>query len=259
MSFRTMFVFLRVVATGMVQVEMPGQQQVLAAGAQKVFGAEPGVPKHKAPGDVLPSGDVVGFTGKGGQPFALERSVPGVVGALELTAEQRQKIAAAVAETIQSEKVRAAVVVAKLNPNATQTQKDKAQKMVAETRGKLQQRVGQILTDEQKKLVASINAADAEVRQKVVDAMHAEQQPVKGDEQAKKRWREQLHQRIQTALHARVVAMLNPAQKEAFDKAAAAQLAAEKAGKDKSKGRDKPIGEDRPKKSKSQDQLKAPK
>lgn len=262
MSFRNMFVLMVAVATGMVQVDMPGQQQVLAAGAQKVFGAEPGVPKHKGPGDALPSGDVLGFTGKGGQPFALERSVPGVAGALELTAEQRQKIAAAVAETIQSEKVRAAVVVAKLNPNATQAQKEEAQKVVAVARGKLQQRVSQILTDEQKKLVARINAADAEVRQKVVDAMEAEQPPVKGDEQAMKRWREQLHQRIQTALQARVVALLNPAQKAAFDKAAAAQIAAEKAGKDKSKGRDKPTGEDKPKgpkKPKSQDKPTASK
>jgi len=242
MSFRSMFVLAVAVVTGMVQVEVPGQKLVLSAGSQQLFGAEPGAQKPKGPGDGLPSGNVVGFTGKGGQPAALERSLPGVVGALELTAEQRQKIAAAVAETIQSEKVRAAAVVVKLNPNATEAQKEEARKVAAEARGQLQQRVGQILTDEQKKLVAAINAADAEVRQKVMDAMKAEPQPDKGDEPAMKKWREQIHQRIRTALQERVVAMLNPAQKAAFEKAAAAQLAAEKAGKDKPKAQDKPKG-----------------
>lgn len=243
MSFQSMFVLVVVVATGMVQVDVPGGPQVLSAGSQQVFGGEPSVTKHKAPGDWLPSGDVVGFTGKGGKPSALEASVPGVVGALELTSEQRQKIAAAVAETTQSEKVRAAMVVAKLNPNATQAQKEEAQKAVAEARSQLQQRVGQILTDEQKKLVANINAAAAEVARQVAESTPADF--AKGDEQAKKRWQEQVRQRVQAALQARVLAMLNPAQKAAFEKAAAAQIAAEKAGKDKPKGTDKPKGADK--------------
>jgi RNA polymerase sigma-70 factor, ECF subfamily len=83
MSFRSMFVLAVAVVTGMVHVEVPGQALVLSAGSQKVFGAEP--EKQKDPGNWLPSGDMLGFTGKGGEPFALERSVPGVVGALELT------------------------------------------------------------------------------------------------------------------------------------------------------------------------------
>ncbi len=134
--------------------------------------------------------------------------------------------------------------------------------MVAEARGKLQQLVSRILTDEQKKLVASINAADQEVRQKVVDAMEAENKPDKGDEPAMKKWREELHKRIRAALQTRVVAMLTPAQKAAFEKAAATQMAAEKAAKDKTKGQDKPKGEDKskgPAKSKGQDKPKAPK
>lgn len=242
MSFRSMFVLVVAVATGMVQVDVPGGPRVLSAGACQVFGAEPGAVKHKGPGDSLPSGDVVGFTGKGGRPFALEASLPGVVAALELTTEQRQKIAAAVAETTQSEKVRAAMVVAKFNPNATQAQKEEAQKAVAEARSQLQQRVGQILTDEQKKLVANINAAAAEVARQVADAMQSEQAPAKGDEAAMKRWREQVQQRTRAALQTRVLAMLNPTQKAALEKAAAAQIAAEKAGKDRPKGADKPKG-----------------
>ena len=70
MSFRSMFVLAVAVATGMVQVEVPGQNLVLSAGSQKVFGAEP--QKQKDPGNWHPSGDVLGFTGKGGEPFALE-------------------------------------------------------------------------------------------------------------------------------------------------------------------------------------------
>lgn len=237
MSFRSMFVLAVAVVTGMVHVEVPGQKLVLSAGSQKVFGAEP--QKQKDPDNYLPSGVVLGFTGKGGEPFALERSVPGVQGALELTAEQKQKLAAAVDETIQSEKVRAAVVLAKLNPNATPAQKEEAQKVVAEARSKLQQLAGQILTDGQKKLVADINTAADQARREVAESMQAEQAPDKHDEPAMKRWREQVHQRIDAALQKRIVALLNPAQKAAFEQAAAAQVAAEKAVGDKPKGQDK--------------------
>jgi len=217
MSFRSMFVLVVALTAAVVQVVAPGQ----------MFAAEP--QKHKSTGDALPSGDVLGFTGKGGQPVALERSLPGVVGTLELTAEQRQKIAAAVAETLQSDKVRTAAMTGKRNPNATQAQKDEAQKVVAEARRQLQQRVGQILTEEQKKLVANINTAAAEVTRQVAESTPADF--AKGDEQAKKRWQEQVQQRTRAALQARVVAMLNPTQKAAMEKAAAAQVAAEKAGK----------------------------
>jgi len=254
MSFRSMFVLVVAVATGMVQVDVPGGPQVLSAGSQQVFGAEPSAVKQKGPGDALPSGDVVGFTGKGGKPVALETSLPGVVAALELTTEQRQKIAAAVAETTQSEKVHAAMVVAKLNPNATQAQKEEAQKAVAEARSQLQQRVGQILTDQQKKLVANVNAAATEVTRQVAESTPADF--AKGDEQAKKRWQEQVHQRTRAALQARVLAMLNPTQKAALEKAAAAQIAAEKAGKRELKGADKPKGQDEPK---GADKIHAPK
>jgi len=178
MSFRSLFVLAVAVVTGMVHVDVPGQTLVLSAGSQQVFGAEP--QKHKDLGNGMPSGDVLGFTGRGGEPFALERSVPGVVGAVELTAEQKQKIGAAVAETTQSEKVRAAVVLAKLNPNATQAQKNEAQKLVAEARGKLRQLVAQILTDEQKKLVANINTAAEQARREVLESLQAEQSPEPG-------------------------------------------------------------------------------
>ncbi len=237
MSFRSMFVLVVAVVTGMVHVEVPGQKLVLSAGSQKVLGAQP--QKQKDPGNWLPSGDMLGFTGKGGKPFALERSVPGLLGALELTSEQKQKLGAAVAETIQSEKVRAAAVLAKGDPNATQAQKEESRKLVAAARDKLQQLVGQILTDEQKKLVADINTAAEQARREVSESLKAEQAPDKHDEPAMKRWREQVHQRMDAALQKRIVAMLNPAQKAAFEQAAAAQVAAEKAAKDKPKGQGK--------------------
>ena len=248
MSFGGMFVLAVAVVAGMVHVEVPGQNLMLPAGSKKVFGAEP--QKHKDLGDWLPGGDVLGFTGKGGEPFALERSVPGVQGALELTAEQKQKIAAAMAETIQSEQVRAAMAMAKLNPDATQAQKEEARKAVAEARGKLRGLVGQILTEAQKKLIADINAAVEQVRREVSESMQGGQAPDKHDEAAVKRWREQVHQRIDAALKKRITEMLNPAQKAAFEQAAAAQAAAENAavkpkGPDKTKEQDKGKGPDK--------------
>jgi len=259
MSFRSMLILAVAVVTGLVHFEVPGNKLALSAGSQKVFGAEP--QKQKGPGNWLPSGDMLGFTGKGGKPFALERSVPGLLGAIELTSEQKQKMGAAVAETIRSEKVRAAMVLAKLNPNATQAQKEEARKLVAAARDKLQQLVGQILTDEQKTLVADINSAAEQARREVSESLKAEQAPEKHDEPAMKRWREQVHQRVDAALQKRIVALLNPAQKAAFEQAAAARVAAEKAAKDKPKGHGKSSEPDKdkgPDKGKQPDKDKGP-
>lgn len=96
-----------------------------------------------------------------------------------------------------------------------------------------------------RKPVASINAAAADVTRQVAESMPVDF--AKGDEQAKKRWQEQVRQRVQAALQARVLAMLNPAQEAALEKAAADQIAAQKAGKGKPKRAGKPRSQDRPK------------
>jgi hypothetical protein len=241
MSFRSMFVLAVAVAAGMVQVDVPGEKHVLSAGSQRVFGAE--VPKVKSLTAWLPSGDVLGFTGKGGQPFALEQTVPGIQGALALTDEQKTKISAAADQTIHSEKVRAAMATVKLDPNATEAQKEEAKRVLAEARAKLRDLTTQVLTPEQKSLLPRISEAVAEARKQAAAAMETELIAGKGDPAKAAELQKQLRQKTSEAVQAGLEKLLTPAQLAAYKKAAEAQVAAEKLGKDK-----KPKGDDQPKK-----------
>ena len=156
---------------------MPGERCLLSAGSRRVFAAEAETTKVKDVGAWLPPVNVLGFTVKG-QPFALERSLPGIRGALELTRQQREKIASAMQETVMSEPIRTAMAAAKLDPNATPAQKDEARRLVAEARTKLQRLIAEILTADQKALVEKINVAAKEVRQQVNPGFKALPQPI---------------------------------------------------------------------------------
>jgi len=237
MSFRNMFVLFVAVAAGTVQVDISGQKHVLSAGAQQVFGAEADGPKTKAPGAWQPSGVVLGFTGKGGQPSALEGVVPGIQGALQLTDEQKKKLSAAMDETINSTKVRSAVAIVKLNVSATDAQKEEARKVVDTARAKLQQLVAGILTPEQKKLVPAISDATGEVQKQVRDAMQAEIAAAKGDKSKTEQLQKQLRQKITEAVQPRLERLLTPAQLASYKKAAEAQVAAEEEASKRPKGK----------------------
>jgi hypothetical protein len=232
MSFKSMFVLAVTVAAGMVQVEVSGQKQVLAAGALRVFGVD-GEAKVKSFDGWQPPGSVLGFTGKGGQPLALERVVPGVQAALQLTEEEKRKIAAAL-DASHTDEVRAAIATLKLNPNATEAQKEEARKVADASQAKLRQVVEATLTQEQKLLVERIDTAVKEVQKEVWDT--AQTEFGKGNPELEQAVRE----RVPAAVHERFKTLLTPEQLAAFEKAAAAQAAAEKEAKEKPKGKEKP-------------------
>ena len=234
MSFRSMIVLAVAVVTGMVQVDVPGERCLLPAGSRRVFAAEADTSKVKDLGAWLPPGNVLGFTVKG-QPSALERNLPGIRGALELTREQKGRIAGAMEETVMSGAVCTAMATVKLDPNATPAQKDEAKRLVDEARAKLQGLVDETLSAEQKTLVEKINVAAKEVQQQVLESMQSEFSAAKGNDDRMTQLREQMRQRVQDNFRSRVADMFSPAQQAAFEKAAAAQAAAEKAAKDKPK------------------------
>jgi hypothetical protein len=229
-----MFVLAVAVLAGTVQVDVPGERCVLSAGSRQVFAGEAKSSKAKDLGAWLPPGNVLDFTVKG-RAFALERHLPGLQGALELTVEQKKEIAGAMQETVMSEAVRNAMAIAKLDRNATQAQKDEAKRLVAEARAKLQKLVAKTLTDEQKTLVEKINAAAKEVREQVAESMQSEFIAAKGNDERTKQLRQQMNQPVQDTFRSRAADLFSPAQQAAFEKAAKAQAAAEKAAKDKRK------------------------
>jgi hypothetical protein len=229
-----MFVLAVAVLAGTVQVDVPGESCVLSAGSSRVFAGEDEPSKTKDVGAWLPPGNVLGFTVKG-QPAALERSLPGIQGALALTVDQKRKIAGAMQETVMSEAVRTARATAKLNPNAAQAPKDEAKRLVAEAKTRLQELVADILTDEQKALVEKINAAARDVQKQVSESMQSDFGAAKGNDEQIKQLQRQMHQRVQDNFRSRAAEIFSPAQQAAFAKAAAAQAAAEKAAKDNPK------------------------
>lgn len=170
-----------------------------------------------------PSGELF-FTMKG-QPFALERTFPGVNAVLLLTPEQAQKLSAAADETIHSENVRKAGAEIKGNPQATDAQKEAAQKIRQEAREKLEHHIAGILTLEQKALVERINAAAKETHETVAESLKTQFAEAKGDEDRMKQYQETFRQKVAEVFGQRLNAFLTPDQKAAMDKAAERQKA----------------------------------
>jgi ferric-dicitrate binding protein FerR (iron transport regulator) len=231
MQFRSLLVLAVAVSTGMVEVNSPEEQCVLSAGSQAVFGAEvPAVGKAKDLSAWLPPGDALGFTQKE-RPFALEQVLPGLTGAVGLNDEQKQKLAAAMEETINRREVRAAMAKAKLDPNATEAQKQEARRLIEQARAELQKRVAQILTPKQTKLIEQINAVAAEARQQTSKAMQDDLLAIKSDPSRKEKVMKEYQQRVRAAMESRVLGLLDADAQAALKKAAAAQAAAEKVPK----------------------------
>jgi|GEM_PF-2584508 len=236
MQFRSILVLAVAVFAGIVEVNSPDEHCVLAAGAQAVFGAEtPTGGKSRDLTTWLPPGDVLGFMQKNA-PYPLERVFPGLNAAVVHSDEQKQKLAAAIDQTIDRREVRAAMAFAKLNPNATDEEKQKARRLVEQARAELQKRVAEILTPEQKALVEKINDTARQVQSEVRQAMRDQFQALKTDPTNKDKVQQEYQQRVRAEMESRVMKLLDPDAQAAVKKAAAAQAADEKGPKRKTKG-----------------------
>ena len=114
----------------------------------------------KAPS--LPPGDIF-FTMKG-QPFALERTFPGITAAFMFTQEQKTALNDAYHQTVASPQIRAKGSSIKNNPAATDADREAAAKQLDDARAELQKRAEMILTPAQMEAVrqAAVQQREAE-------------------------------------------------------------------------------------------------
>lgn len=189
--------------------------------------------KEKKPS--LPSGDLF-FTMKG-QPYALERVFPGVQGALLLTDEQKRKLHDALAETVRSEAVQEAGKQIKLDPNATEAQKEEARKLIQEARTKLQQQVAGVLTEAQKTLIEKLNTAAVQAHQSAREKLDADFAAAKGDKPQHAEVEKRMKEEALAEFNRKLVGILTAEQRQGMEKAAEQQKAAEEAAGKKVKSK----------------------
>jgi len=179
-----------------------------------------------------PAGDVPGdafFTGKGQQPFALERLHPGITAALMLTDQQKIALNEALDQTVRNPQVRAAGAALKNNPSATDDDRAKAQQASQDARAQLKEAVEKTLTADQKALVAKIQAAFDESQKALATALQAEYGQAKGDAERTAKLRERSQDEIREQLTERLAKILDAEQKAAVLAAGVAQLDREEA------------------------------
>ena len=181
----------------------------------------------------IPPGGETFFTGKGEQPFALERVVPGINAVLMLSDDQIDKINTARAETIQSEAVQAAGRKVKTDPKATEQEKAEAAKHIAEARAKFTKQVADILSADQKKLIAALNEAHVDVTKEVHDQFEAQFVAAKGDAELTAKLRKEAQEEITKGIDRKLVGLLNAEQRKAMEKEAARQKKAAEDGRKK--------------------------
>jgi hypothetical protein len=169
------------------------------------------------------------FTGKGQQPFALERVHPGITAALMLTDQQKTALNEALDQTVRNPQVRAAGVALKNNPTATDADRAKAKEAADDARAKLKEEVEKTLTADQKALVAKIQAAFDEAQKAVATALQAEYGQAKGNAEQTAKLRERSQDELRKELGERLDKILSPEQKSAVLAAAVLQSEREEA------------------------------
>lgn len=181
----------------------------------------------------LPPGDLF-FTMKG-RPFALERVVPGIQGALLLSDEQKQELLKALEETTWSEEVRSAGRTIKADPNATEAQKEQARTVIQQARARLELQVDGVLTHEQKQLVDRLNSVAREAHLAAREQLEAEFTAAKGDKARTQELNNQMRVQARGECERRLIGLLTAEQQRGFEKAAQQQKAAEEAAAKKKK------------------------
>ena len=155
--------------------------------------------------------------------------IPGLNAALLLSAEQKEKLLTARAETLDDEKLRGLGTKVKLNPNASEAERDAAQRAQEVARGQFQTRVEAILTPDQRKLVGTINGLYDES----LTAAHEEyrgqfEQVVKTDKARQEELRREVQQKVLKNFRARLEGNLTKEQWAELTQAAAAEEAVAK-------------------------------
>ncbi len=155
--------------------------------------------------------------------------VPGLNAALLLSDEQKEKLIAAREEIMQNDKLQALGAKVKLNPNASEAERETAHKAHEEARDQFKTRVESILTAEQRVLVARINTLFDEVLTATQEAYRGQfEQVVKTDKVRQEELRQEVQQKTLKDFRSRLEGTLSKEQWAALTKAAEAEEAVAK-------------------------------
>src|SRR2546421_11843304 len=177
----------------------------------------------KAPS--LPPSDIF-FTMKG-QPFALERSFPGITAAFIFTEDQKTALNEAYQQTVASPEIRTKGSSLKNNSAATDADREAVHTQIEDARAELQKRVATILTPEQKALIPKIQNAAEEAQKNAREASSADFAAAKGDQAKAKDLREKIRVEAEDQFARQLEKFLTAAQMEAVRAAAEQQHQAE--------------------------------
>ena len=159
--------------------------------------------------------------------------MPGLTAALLLTEEQQVQLAQAWQETMGSEAVSAAARIVKLDPNATEAQKQAARAVIDAAAANLRQRIDATLTTDQKALIQWINGIYAEAGKAVAAQLEAEYAAAKGDKEAAERLQQKRKEMLESTFLQKLKEILTPEQWAAMMKAAEEEKRAAEGGKKK--------------------------
>jgi hypothetical protein len=155
--------------------------------------------------------------------------IPGLNAALQLSDEQKVKLMAARDETIANEKLQSLGAKVKLNPNASEAEREAVQKAREEAQGQFKTQVEIILTPEQRKLIGIINTLFDEVTTATQEAYRTQfEQVVKTDKARAEELRQEVQQKTIKDFRARLEGTLSKEQWAALNKAAEAEEAVAK-------------------------------
>ena len=199
-----------------------------------LLGAHAAQAKDKKPPEV--PGELF-FTAKGQHPFALQRVHPGITAALMLSDQQKIALFEALQQTTNSPEVRAAGAALKNNPDATDADRAKAQKVRDDARAQLKEAIDKTLTADQKALIVKIQAAFDESQKAAAEELKPEFAQAKANREPAAKLNERMQEELREQLTQRLDKVLDAEQKAAVLAAGVAQLeqedAASKAKKQK--------------------------
>ncbi|MFM8471112.1 MAG: hypothetical protein ACKODH_14300 [Limisphaerales bacterium] len=155
--------------------------------------------------------------------------IPGLNAALLLSDEQKEKLLTAREETMGNEKLQSLGAKVKLNPNASEAERDAARKVYEEARDQFKARMENILNSEQRKLVERLNGIFDEALTAAQEAYRGQlEQVVKTDKAKMEELRHELREKGLKDFKARLEGTLTKEQWAALTKAAEAEEAVAK-------------------------------
>jgi hypothetical protein len=147
--------------------------------------------------------------------------IPGLNAALLLTPDQRERLAAAHAETLGSEAVIAASRKVKGDPNASEADRAAARKLAEDAQAAFDRRVQEVLTPAQRELVGRFQVLYGQAQEAVAQEYGPRLVGSKGNPEETRRLRAEAAEKLAAEAARRVSEVLSLEQRAAFERAAA--------------------------------------